>query len=62
MALIDMCKENNVKEVYLHLFTDGRDTGVTTGKGFVNEVEKKLQEEQDTKSKNELESGKLQNI
>lgn len=44
LALIDMCKENNVIEVYLHLFTDGRDTGVKTGKGFVNEVEKKLQE------------------
>ena len=44
LALIDMCKQNDVKEVYLHLFTDGRDTGVTTGKGFVNEVEKKLQE------------------
>ncbi len=44
LALIDMCKQNDVKEVYLHLFTDGRDTGVMTGKGFVTEVEKKLQE------------------
>ena len=38
MSLLDMCKQNNVEKVYLHLFTDGRDTGVTTGKGFVNEV------------------------
>ena len=44
MALIDMCKENNVKEVYLHLFTDGRDTGVKTGKEFVKRVEDKLNE------------------
>ena len=44
MALIDMCKENNVKELYLHLFTDGRDTGVKTGKDFVKRVEDKLNE------------------
>ena len=44
LALLDMCKQNNVDKVYLHLFTDGRDTGITSGKGFVKEVEKKLQE------------------
>ena len=42
LALIDMCKEQGIKDVYLHLFTDGRDTGVTTGKGFVKVVEDKL--------------------
>lgn len=25
MALLDMCKEQNVENIYLHLFTDGRD-------------------------------------
>jgi len=44
LALIKMCKENNAEEIYLHLFTDGRDTGVMTGKNFVHQVEKKIQE------------------
>ena len=43
-ALIDMCKEQGINNVYLHLFTDGRDTGVTTGKGFVNKLEEKIKE------------------
>jgi len=44
LALIDMCKENDVKNIYLHLFTDGRDTGVKSGKGFVEKLEEKLKE------------------
>jgi len=43
-ALIDMCKNEGVSNIYLHLFTDGRDTGVTTGKGFVNRLEDKINE------------------
>ena len=41
-ALIDMCKEQGIDNIYLHLFTDGIDTGVTTGKGFVNKLEEKI--------------------
>lgn len=26
LALLDMCKENNIEKVYIHVFTDGRDT------------------------------------
>ncbi|MFC1612632.1 2,3-bisphosphoglycerate-independent phosphoglycerate mutase [Patescibacteria group bacterium] len=37
-ALIDFCKENNLKEVYLHLFLDGRDTEKAIGKDFLDEI------------------------
>ena len=43
-ALIDMCKNEGISNIYLHLFTDGRDTGVTTGKGFVEKLEDKIKE------------------
>ena len=43
-AIIDMCKNEGVSNIYLHLFTDGRDTGVTTGKGFVEKLEDKIKE------------------
>ncbi len=42
LSLIDMCKENNVERLYLHLFTDGRDTSVTSGREFVKTLEDKL--------------------
>jgi 2,3-bisphosphoglycerate-independent phosphoglycerate mutase len=45
MAIIDMCKKEGIQEVYLHLFTDGRDTGVQTGRSFVKRVEDKIKEE-----------------
>lgn len=37
-ALLDFCKKEGLKEVYLHLFLDGRDTDKDSGKGFVEEV------------------------
>lgn len=44
LALVDMCKNNNVDKLYFHLFTDGRDTGVKTGAHFVEVLENKIKE------------------
>lgn len=44
MALLDMCKENNIEKVYLHLFTDGRDTPPTSACTYIAQVEEKLKE------------------
>ncbi|MCQ2610100.1 MAG: 2,3-bisphosphoglycerate-independent phosphoglycerate mutase, partial [Lachnospiraceae bacterium] len=41
-GLLDMCKKENVKNVYLHPFLDGRDTDPTSGKGFLQDLQKKL--------------------
>lgn len=38
-ALLEFTRERKVKEVYLHLFTDGRDTPPYAGKGFANELQ-----------------------
>lgn len=40
-ALIDACKELGHSKVAIHLFTDGRDTGPFTGKGYIAQVEEK---------------------
>ncbi len=45
LALIDMCKLNNVKEVYFHLFTDGRDTDIHSAPKFINMLEEKINEQ-----------------
>ena len=42
MALIDMCKQNNVNNVYYHLFIDGRDTLTNVAYTFVKELENKI--------------------
>ena len=39
-ALIDMAKRNNVKNVYIHAITDGRDVPPDSAINFVAEVEK----------------------
>lgn len=44
LAIVDMCKEQNVSEIYFHLFTDGRDTDITSGQDFVNTLEDKINE------------------
>lgn len=41
-ALIDMCKNNDISNVYYHIFTDGRDTSPYSGKKFINELEAKI--------------------
>ena len=38
-ALIDMAKKLNVKNVYIHAITDGRDTSITSGLGFIEDLE-----------------------
>ena len=44
LAIVDLCKKENVNEIYFHLFTDGRDTDIHSGKGFVNQLEEKIKE------------------
>lgn len=43
-ALIDMAKEQNVKEVYIHAFLDGRDTLPEVADQFIKQLEQKLNE------------------
>ncbi len=38
-ACLKLCKELGAQDVYVHLFTDGRDTGPFTGRGFAEQVE-----------------------
>jgi 2,3-bisphosphoglycerate-independent phosphoglycerate mutase len=42
-ALLDVCKLHEVPEVYIHVFTDGRDTDPRSGLGFVTELEEHIQ-------------------
>ncbi len=44
MAILEMCKENKVKKLYLHLFTDGRDVDKKSAYQYISKVEEKLQE------------------
>tara|TARA_B100001248_G_scaffold262395_1_gene258087 strand:- start:23611 stop:25182 length:1572 start_codon:yes stop_codon:yes gene_type:complete len=37
--LLDLAKESGLKEVYIHVFSDGRDTPPTSGLGFVRQLE-----------------------
>ena len=41
-ALLDLCKKENVKNVYVHIFTDGRDVSPTSGIKYIEALEKKL--------------------
>lgn len=43
-ALIDMAKSYNLKKVFIHCFMDGRDVPPTSGKGFIDTLQKKLEE------------------
>ena len=38
-AIVRLCMEVGQEKVYIHLFTDGRDTGPFTGKGYAEQVE-----------------------
>lgn len=44
MALIDMFKENNIKDVCYHLFLDGRDVDPKSSYTFIKELEDKIKE------------------
>jgi 2,3-bisphosphoglycerate-independent phosphoglycerate mutase len=43
LALLDFAKKEEVTNVFIHAFTDGRDTDPKSGKGYVTEVEKHAQ-------------------
>lgn len=43
-ALLQMCKERGVKDVYVHCFLDGRDVPPSSGIDYVAELEEKLGE------------------
>ncbi len=44
LALLDMCKQNHVERVYLHLCTDGRDVDPHSAYSYISRVEEKLKE------------------
>lgn len=44
LALVEMAKQQGLQKVYLHCFMDGRDVPPTSGKGFIEQVQKKLAE------------------
>ena len=44
LALLDMCKQNNIEKLYLHLFTDGRDVDPHSAIKYIDQVQNKLNE------------------
>ncbi len=44
-ALIELAKQENVSEVYIHAFTDGRDSGVNEGKTMLERLNEFMQEQ-----------------
>lgn len=44
IALLEMCKKENVGDVCLHLFTDGRDTSPNSAYNYILKIEEKLKE------------------
>lgn len=45
-ALLRLCKENKVKNVYLHAFTDGRDSPSKAALSYIDEVEEFMRKEE----------------
>lgn len=41
-ALTDVCKAHGLSEVFIHAFTDGRDTDPKSGLGFISELQQHL--------------------
>jgi 2,3-bisphosphoglycerate-independent phosphoglycerate mutase len=42
VAITDLCKKENLPEVYIHAFTDGRDTDPKSGVGFIKTLQNHL--------------------
>ena len=42
-AIIDICKNEGLKDVYIHAFTDGRDTDPKSGLGFIRDLQQHLE-------------------
>jgi 2,3-bisphosphoglycerate-independent phosphoglycerate mutase len=43
-ALLQMAQQNKVSRIFVHVFTDGRDTPPNSGVGFVRQLQKKMNE------------------
>jgi 2,3-bisphosphoglycerate-independent phosphoglycerate mutase len=43
-GLLELAKRNGLSDVYIHAFTDGRDSPPDSGLGYIGDVEKKAQE------------------
>ncbi|WP_164668158.1 2,3-bisphosphoglycerate-independent phosphoglycerate mutase [Virgibacillus doumboii] len=43
-ALLKLAKDNNLEEVYVHAFLDGRDVGPQTAKSYIEQAEDKMNE------------------
>ena len=43
-GLLDFCKHKTFDRVYIHAFTDGRDTSPTSGINYIRELEEKIKE------------------
>jgi 2,3-bisphosphoglycerate-independent phosphoglycerate mutase len=43
-ALIDLCTKEEIQNVFIHAFTDGRDTDPKSGLGFITDLEEHLKE------------------
>jgi len=41
-ALLELAKRNNIPNVYLHIFTDGRDAPVREAEKFIKDIEKEM--------------------
>ena len=41
-AILDAAKNYDIKNIYIHPITDGRDTSVTSGVGFLSEISEKI--------------------
>ena len=44
LALLEMCKKEQISKVYLHLATDGRDVSPTSAYQYIKQVEDKIKE------------------
>ena len=44
LSLLELAKRNGLDEVYLHAFTDGRDSPPTSGAGYLADIEEKMAE------------------
>ncbi|MCI6265925.1 MAG: 2,3-bisphosphoglycerate-independent phosphoglycerate mutase [Erysipelotrichaceae bacterium] len=44
LALLEMCKRENIKRVYFHIFMDGRDTSPYSGEKYIRQLEDKIKE------------------
>lgn len=43
-AILSLCKTEGIREVYIHAFTDGRDTDPKSGLGFINDLAEHMAE------------------